>query len=210
MNSDVLDTFNLKSGMFATCSGIWDEKTQKYKLADSTEMAICCTQNCIHPIKYCQQYCYNNIDVTDPKILSRCLGICNDMRQMCMDTCRVSSPYIGVDNNYILCANKYGCEGIKELPNVDCVKKHKESIFECCRKSCIPNRDLDCQKHCEFLQKVTLDPRKIGIPKTSKNTLNMLASRFKIYPDNTWLYISIGIIISIIMIIFWINIRKQK
>jgi len=212
-DDDYLGIFSMKTGMFATCSGVWDESTKKYRSSDSTEVVQCCNKKCIEPVKFCHDYCNKEIAKLGPKKLSSCLLTCNDQRNICLDTCSLSSPYMGVNNNYNLCAKAQGCEvsnELQNLQNIDCVRKHKDVIFDCCRRTCLPQKDLDCQKHCEFLQKVTLDPSKIGVPKVSQQKLKALSQSYKTYHENTSIYILVGVVISIIVIAIWLFWQKRK
>lgn len=202
------DGFNLRSGMFPTCSGYWDEQSGQFRRSDSTQLAKCCVDDCVAPVQYCKEFCRQQHGPGQPNdspdLLRNCLETCNDEREACLATCRLSSPYVGLDNNYIQCANRFGCKGLRELPDAKCVEENKDRIFQCCRDTCIPTRDLDCQAHCEFLQTITIDPTKIGIPKTSDQSLRAVSRKFKVYPDNTWFYILLAVVVSVAIIIVWL------
>lgn len=214
MNLD--NTFNMKSGMFTTCSGYWDNKTHSFHPADSTNVAACCARNCGNSVKYCQKFCYDNSGegqmFHDPGMLSRCLDTCNDQRNACLDTCRLSSPYVGTRNNYIECAKGQGCIGTGPLalPTPECVGKNKDAIMTCCRKTCTPHKDLDCQKHCDFLQETSINPDKMGVPRVTKQTLREISGELRTHPDNTWAYVLGAVILSFILITGWLLLHRKK
>ena len=208
------NSFILKTGMFATCSGIWDKATQKYRVANSTEVLQCCSDKCIQSSKWCYKHCKEEITTpgqkfNDPNKLDKCMERCDDKRNLCLDICKLSSPYVGMDNNYVQCTKQYGCTGVGNIPDKDCVSKHKDEIFDCCRQTCIPAKDLDCQQHCEYSQSVTLNPSITGV--TDKQfTLSTIKSRFKLYPDNTLAYILGGLVSGIIVIIIWLFVTQRN
>lgn len=209
MNDNV--SFVLKSGMFATCSGIWDDRLQQYRNATSTEIADCCSQQCIKPVKFCRKYCMDNLvqEFDNKVLLDKCLKTCEDVRNICLGTCSLSSPHVGMNNNYFQCAYEFGCRGVGNYPDRECVIKNKDEIFNCCRKTCLPTKDIDCQQHCEYIQSAIIDPEKTtGVP-LSQKTLNNLSNNFKMYPDDTWLYILVGISVSIILIFLWFFVTKR-
>ncbi len=130
-------------------------------------MFKCCSQGCVEPVKYCQEYCRTHS--VDPV---NCQQTCIDQKNICLDTCKLSSPQVGPRNDYVQCCFDQGCRGLGDIPDPECVKKNKQTIFDCCRQSCIPTKDLDCQKHCEFMQNITIDPNAIGIPLVTQQVLN--------------------------------------
>ena len=167
----------LQDGMLTTCSLIWNKDKQDFEFTDSTQMAKCCIKSCVKPVEFCYKNCgkYKNRDN-----IERCFLTCNKQRQLCMDNCIINVPHVGKGNNYIKCATEKGCMGLNEFPDIDCVKKNRSYIFKCCRKSCIPRKNLDCQKHCEFLEKVTINPSQLGIPRISTEKLqDMISEQIK-------------------------------
>ncbi len=206
-------SFVLKSGMFATCSGTWDEKSQTYRDSDSTEVMKCCVANCIKPVKFCYKYCHDNHgpgqEFDSPIKLDRCMETCGDERDMCLDTCSLSSPHVGMKNNYLQCALQHCEGGIGNYPSKECIEKHKDKLFECCRRSCIPTHNLDCQKHCEYIQSIMVRTDTTGVPQQIP-TLNTLTSKFKSYSDHTHLYIIGGVILSMVVIIAWLIISRKN
>lgn len=182
MNQDF--SKKLKIGMLSPCSVVLhkDNNNNNKKLiySDVTDLTKCCLKSCIEPVKFCHLNC-SKIHSKNPEILKRCLLTCNNQRQLCIDNCRITTPDIGPDNLYINCSKKASCIGVNNFPDIDCVKKNKLKIFNCCRDNCIPKHNLNCQKHCEFLQKVTIDPSTVGIPKFSDKLLENISE--KNHPD---------------------------
>lgn len=198
----------LQDGMLTTCSLIWNKDKQDFEYADSTQMAQCCVKSCVKPVEFCHKNCSK---YKKRENIERCLLTCNKQRQLCMDNCIISVPYVGKGNNYIECTKEKGCMGINEFPDIDCVKKNRSDIFKCCRENCIPRKNLDCQKHCEFLEKVTIDPSQLGIPRISTEELqDMISEQIKRKNKNTksnkkFPMYTLGIILCILIIL--INIR---
>lgn len=157
----MFDVYDVIPGLFSTCSSYWDEKQKKFIVNDYTDLAKCCVSRCVKPVEFCHEYCIKNYN---DKNLENCLETCNDQRTMCIDTCKFTSKYVDTDNQYIECANNAGCEGIRGRPDINCLKKHREKIYDCCVRNCFPNSRLNCQKHCKFLEEVSINPEKVGIP----------------------------------------------
>jgi len=209
------DTFySLRSGMFTTCSEIWDKERRKYRIAESDEIEECCLKQCEKSFEKCyNKYCNENTNAQGQKFNSlilenKCINTCSKRKKLCSEVCRLSSQYETMDNTYFQCSEKYNCIGIGNLPDKDCVAKHKDEIFQCCRKKCIPNENENCQKHCEYNQKTILNAKTSELELSDKK-LQQLKSKFKIYPDNTSSYITKGIVLGIIIIFIWFIISKQ-
>lgn len=209
------DSFiNLTSGMFSTCAGYWDEKNQQYIPANDTHIAKCCIENCKDPLVFCQKYCKENQGsgkkYYNPTLFSRCLSSCNYQRDFCFQTCRLSSQAVGTNNNYLDCAFKYGCEGEEGIAEPECVRKHKDEIYNCCRTNCVPTRYVDCDKNCTFLQDITINPRKLGLPKLASQTLHELVTDFPAPREQcTWTYVFGAVILSFLIFTIWMIWRER-
>lgn len=206
--------FNLTTGMFPTCAGYWDEKTQRYMPADNTQIAKCCIENCKNSLTFCHDYCIENEGIGkkyyNPTLFSRCLTSCNYHRDFCFQTCRLTSSNVGINNDYLKCAAKYGCEGKNGIDDPDCVRKHKDEIYKCCRNNCVPTRYVDCDENCKFLEQVTINPRKLGIPKLSSETLHELVTDFPSPQEQcTWVYVVGAVIVSFLIFIIMIIWRER-
>jgi hypothetical protein len=211
--SDIIErpeiAINLKPGMFTTCSLIWDEKQEKYRSATSTEVADCCVKNCVSNVEKCEKYTKTHLSKLGPDILYRGLTTCHDLRGICLDTCKQSSDLVNTNNPYVKCAHKNGCPGVFQDPK--CIIKHKKKIFECCRKTCIPTKDLDCQQYCNFMESVSSDHSKIGkyfkVP-----SIPILIKDYRHKKNNSWKYILIssGIALFLIILVVLIRVIIQK
>ncbi len=184
------------SSMFVTCSGVWDKDKQIWNDGDVTDVAKCCTKQCMNQMNRCYNYC-NEHDKTynTPMLLYRCMKTCEDQRNICLDTCSLSSKHVGKKNNYIDCANMKGCSGLG-IPNVECLLKKKKDIFDCCTSTCIPSEYLDCEKNCKYLESIYLNPlHTFKIPKIKLK-------------NHTILFSYIGVLIFSVIIIFLCLKRK--
>lgn len=201
------NSFILKAGMFATCSEIWDKATLKYRDANSTEVYQCCSKQCMRPVEWCYKYCKENTFPEQKFKLDKCMESCDYQKNLCLDTCKLSR--VGMDNNYLQCIKQYGCTGVNNLPDKDCVIKHNDKIFDCCLQTCVPAKDLDCKQHCEHNHSIALNQENTGV--TDKRTaLSTIKSNFKRYPDNTLTYILGGLALGILIIIIWLFITQRK
>ena len=190
------------SNMFLTCSREWDEDSQKWNEKDVTDMAKCCANECLEPVKFCYNYCDKHRDYNSPVLKYRCQQMCEDQRNMCLDTCSLISPYVSKDNNYIKCAIDNECVSQGLQPNVNCLLKNKEKIFECCTKTTIPSSEIDIIKHCNYLESVYLNPQTSLVPPDKDIRISSLSnfskSRFGSQTKNKNVSLSIQLILSII------------
>lgn len=182
----------MNNSMFQSCYEIWDDKSQLYHQANSTELLTCCNATCAIPEQFCQKYC-NDIYSHKSQDLSRCIETCTFNKNICTDTCLLSSPYQG-DNHFYTCSVDNGCTGVNNLLDKECIKKHKESIFKCCRSSCVQSGTLNCQHDCEYLQTLFTSPdTDINHPISSNN-------KVVTYDENTLVYSLGGLVLGIVVI----------
>lgn len=172
--------FVLRSGMYPTCTGIFDEKTNSFKSADLTEIAKCCTNYCIETHKSCLNFQNNS-------------AICDKNRELCMGTCLVDSQFISENSPYMRCINS-----CSNPTDPDC----KEQIYNCCKHKCIPGKYIDCQTFCEYSKIITTDPTylpySVHKPRQLENKL-IIANKHHI--KTIIIPIIIPIIVSIILMI---------
>jgi hypothetical protein len=201
---------NLKPGMFTTCSLIWDEKQGKYRPATITEVADCCIKNCAKNVEDCDKYSRKHLAKLGPEILHRGLSTCRNVRKVCLDTCKQSSDQVNTNNPYAKCAHKNGCMGVFQDPQ--CIIKNKDKIFKCCRETCIPTKDLDCQRYCNFMQSVSSNPSKIGKYNIQVPSISTLTKDYKFEKNDNWNYIliSCGVVLFLIIIFLLIKVIFQK
>lgn len=196
--------------MFTTCAGVWDKDTQIWNDVDVTDVAKCCTKECMNQVATCYDYCNEHKGAyqtyNTPMLLYRCMKTCEDQRNICLDTCSLSSKHVGRNNNYIDCANMKGCTGLG-IPNVECLLKNKQDIFNCCTMSCIPSEYLDCEKNCKYLESVYLNPlQELEFPVDSRAIISTYTkNEFK---QSYILFGFIGILIFSVIIIFLCLKRK--
>jgi hypothetical protein len=199
--------FNHNSGMFTSCFGYYDSVKKKFRRFSDSEIAECCMNNCKDSVNFCKDFCNNNYK--DPKDLSLCLEKCKDQEELCTDTCRISSG-VNPHNIYEECAKIYNCyENMKTKSGYlspECIQKKKDDIKDCCYSNCIPTKDIDCQKYCDFLQDFTLKLYSKRVLKKSplkKSTVNYSGS-------NTWKWILSSVIASIIVICMFLGYKKYS
>jgi len=143
-----MSTYNLLSGPFGLCSGIWDEHAKIFRRADDTEKGECCFNTCKPFVQKCVENC--------PKASSThfedlCYKTCHDIKESCKNNCLLSSNSWSLNNPIYDGTKKFGCgDGFGHSINEECLKKHKDGILKECQRNCLPTQDLDCQKHCIY------------------------------------------------------------
>lgn len=209
------------SNVFLICSKQWDEKSQQWNESDVTDMAKCCTNECLEPVKFCYNYCdTERNNYSSPMLKYRCQQMCEDQRNICLDTCSLISKHVSKeDNNYIKCAIDHKCASKGTQPDVNCLLKQKQNILECCNKTSIASPELDIIKHCNYLETVYLNPPPVLVSPDKDTMIESLSefknSRFGLESKNKKGYkkvilITIAIVLLIIfiiilVIIFFIN-----
>lgn len=143
-----------RSGMFPICSGYWDENDM-FHPSTVTELTKCCINNCSDRLKYCNNLCTKY--KKNSEYYDRCKFTCYIQNRDCIETCRLSSPYVYPENTYTKCATKYGCKSEQDENNIKCINDKKQEIYNCCLDNCIPAHNLDCNENCTFLQDLTID-----------------------------------------------------
>lgn len=197
-----------KSNMFLICSKKWDEKSQKWTESDVTDMAKCCTNECLEPVNFCYSYCEKNYKDNLSVLKYRCKQMCEDQRAMCLDTCSLISPYVSKeDNSYIKCAIDNKCVSIGLEPDINCLLKQKDNIFECCTKKSIPSSEVDNIKHCKYLESMYLNPVPTLVHPNKYTRISSLSefkkSRFGSKNKKTSLSIKLFISISLIYFVIF-------
>lgn len=197
--------FNHNLGMFTSCFGYYDSDKRKFDKFTYSEIAQCCLNNCKDTDKFCKDFCNKNYK--DPKDLSLCLEKCKKQEELCVDTCRIGAG-VTPHNIYEECAKVYNCYQNMETKSgylsTECIQKNKDDIKECCYSNCIPTKDIDCQKYCDFLQDFTLDLYSKRVLKNSpleKTTVEYSGS-------NTWKWILGSVIAGIIVICIFLGYKK--
>jgi hypothetical protein len=199
------------SSMFLTCFGEWNEDSQTWTDFDVTDMAKCCTNECLNPVNFCYDYCEKDRKDASPILKYRCKQMCEDQRNICLDTCSLISKHVSKEeNNDIKCAidNNCGSHGLQ--PKVDCILKNKQKIFDCCTKTTIPSPEIDAEKHCKYLESVYLNPPPVLVQPDKDTRLSSLSdfkkSRFGLKSKNQ----NFSTILIILVIIFGITFLYNK
>lgn len=208
------------SNMFLICSKQLDEKSQKWTESDVTDMAKCCTNECSEPVKFCYNYCEKNRKDSSPILKYRCYQMCEDQRNMCLDTCSLISKHVSKeDNSYIKCAidNKCASKGLQ--PDVNCLLKQKQNIFECCTKKSITSPEIDIIKNCKYLESMYLNAVPALVPPDKNTRISSLSdfknSRFGLKNKKLSLrklFVNISLLFFVIsgIIVFLISKNKTK
>ena len=225
-------------GLYYSCGGVWDDKSGAFQNADDSEVFKCCLDLCTPASEYCQKQCNKklqniydsnvHVDLPPTQAHRRCLNTCDIFTDLCRSQCRISAPGFNIDNYYFNCADDAGCQrGLNQVPDQKCVKEHKDALLYCCRKNCVSSHNVDCQKECETLQKVILDPAALGLPYISSRNIAQeieeskltggpeakILSSYKLTTDSTGLYIFIASLLAVFILIgayLWYNSKKRK
>ena len=193
------------SSMFLTCFGEWNEDSQTWTDFDVTDMAKCCTNECLNPVNFCYDYCEKNRKDSSPILKYRCKQMCEDQRNICLDTCSLISKHVSKEeNNYIKCAIDNNCGSHVLVPKVDCILKNKQKIFDCCTKTTIPSSEIDVEKHCKYLESVYLNPPPVLVQPDKDTRLSSLSNFKKSRFDSKSKNQNFTTILIILLIIFGI------
>lgn len=207
--TETAGTFDRNKGIFALCSGYWDEKKGKYVKSDTTEIFRCCIDRCNFPVAFCNKYCEDAYGPGGPRHNPywefRCKETCNDQQVVCEDGCKTGKNW-GDNNPFIVCAKEKDCWfGVDSKP--ECIKKHKEELIECCRKKCYPDLDTDCDDLCDYTYELTSVQRAWG---QDPETMHALAPPNVTYEDKIWKYVLLGVGLSLVGILIFLSVMKYK
>ena len=134
-------------GMFTSCKTNYDKDKDKMVNSTITDVFDCCLKQCIPPVNFCKNFCNTEKDHIEPTKL--CDKKCEIQLNMCVDTCKLSSEYILPHSNlYKKCINKM-CNSDK---NYKCINDNKYEIKNCCMNNCTPNKNLTCEKYCDYFE----------------------------------------------------------
>lgn len=208
MSRDISE-YSLRNGIYTTCSGRWIPESDSYRAATVSEIAECCLDECKKPVKFCIDYCKNNsgpnkVYDTQKKV-DDCISTCQTYERLCNDICQLSSPYFNEDSYYLDCAEIKGCLNSKRQTNSECIRKNADEILHCCKDSCIPTQDLDCDSYCEFSHNIAMNKDKLLQSKV--NAPKLIESSQK--PRFFW-FIIFGIIFGIIVLYIVYRLLKNR
>lgn len=154
----------------------------------------------------------------------RCLRTCQYSRDLCLGQCRLIDPLTSDYNIYNNCASNCQNKVLKNIddrgentPSKECILKNKEKIMNCCLKKCKSKnlKNFNCKNYCTFLQNLIIKPETIS-PAYAKinNVLNqktpLTNKRYKLYKDNTKIWVILGIILGIIISFLVLLILNKK
>lgn len=192
-------------GPFGLCTGYWDEKNQMYQHADITEMAKCCLNTCSPTIEQCRKDC---LTIKNPTYKYLCYDSCDrDIQNSCVNNCILINNIYGtpIMKNVL---KDFGCgDGIYKQVDKDCATKNKDAIIKQCTSDCIPTRNIDCSKYCNFSYDYLVDPDNHILGTKSNMAYNVAA--YGVVPKENQLlqktsssimYVWIGVGISLIII----------
>jgi hypothetical protein len=148
---------SMNLGMFATCTEIYDEDGN-YKVSTNDDQLKCCLRIGATSTKICRNVCNDRYGKKENskmiKEYDRCMEACDNYSILNVRTCQLSGDkkWGDINNNYFQCAKKYNCGNNIEtnLLVPSCLKKYREEIHDCCRKSLLPTSTLDPEKHCRL------------------------------------------------------------
>ena len=203
-------------GRFAACKGEWDEAKQEYVDYLGSDIVQCCIDSCRPRALYCLQQCEHNLPSNDSGTPSpeeadkrwrrgaaerrpisatvrtgRCRSSCGAANDLCLQSCKVAAPGFNYENSYNSCALEGGCRSaLGGGPDPLCTYKHHKEILNCCLDRCQPAFDTDCDKYCQFLQDLILNPESIGLGVGWGGRLHSTASVPSPPPDTTTINVS--------------------
>ena len=117
------DSFYENLGMFTSCKTIYDKEKDKMVNSTVTDVFKCCVDQCLPPVKSCNELCSLNNDTIKPK--KTCKRKCDIQLNMCVDTCKLSSEHTLPYNNFY---KKCIANSCKSTTDYDCINKNKLEI----------------------------------------------------------------------------------
>ena len=203
--------YNLNSGPFRMCSGVWDENKHTFKRLGSTEIYNCCLTSCEPHIEECYKLC-NNVKKESLGSHNRCDKICKDLQQSCFSTCQLSTPgHWGGDDFMYEIIKKMGC-GDTYYNTIDkkCIEINKNEIINQCNDHCTSDMSVGCEDHCKNMYDSFLEnPNKHQIENHIKSSTNILFEQLKEEPHDYILYVLYAILISFILAALYIFVLKM-
>lgn len=129
--------FQLGLGQFSPCSIKWNDKTNSFEKNTLEEVYECCHHNCDKFLKICK-------DKHKCKSDNECIS-CDTIQDICSKNC--FTPLQTDEYDHIInCIYNY-CN-----PNdIECMKKEKEKLLECCNARCVNTDAINCDKYCNLL-----------------------------------------------------------
>lgn len=180
-------SYSLRTSIFTTCGGTWDQESNSYKQADISAIAQCCLDQCSEPVQFCLEYCKNNSQpgglYDTPDKIRTCEDTCTTYENLCNNICKLSSPQFTDQSTYLNCVEWNGCMNQNGKPDQECLQANKDTIHKCCLHNCVPTQDIDCNKYCDFSYKLaSMKPvqaknmilSKSGSIQSSKTTHSMI------------------------------------
>lgn len=93
-----------------------------------------------------------------------CIHWCIHKPDLCKESCIENTELY---NKYLQCSKGY-CKN----SDFSCLNNSKNSIIHCCKENCIPTKEIDCDKYCNFLYDTLLTKQITIHNKTSKQNNN--------------------------------------
>jgi hypothetical protein len=145
-----MNSVQLPTGLTPYCrAGVPNSELGVLVEPTSIDVIDCCRNNCRPGIEYCFQH---NYELFGPEgktpsyeKYKQNFYSCEEMINDCQNNC-FQYPSFGTEviRN---CSKKNGCD---TFPFVDkkCMTEKKAEILECCKTTCLPENNIDCN-HCE-------------------------------------------------------------
>lgn len=122
----------------------FDQNKNKYVNLSLDRIHKCCTNQCKYVDKKCRAYCQQ------PHAPTHCQKHCHYNHQSCLAGCDITHILEGSQANIPWCISQSACKGLEREKLRDCLEHEREHIIRCCRQDCIPTREINCDKHCEY------------------------------------------------------------
>jgi|TARA_B110000114_G_scaffold124707_1_gene130699 hypothetical protein len=189
-------------GIYTSCKTKYNKEKDKMVDSTITDVFDCCLKNCEPTVKFCKYYCHTNKNHIHP--LKYCLNNCDIHNKFCKQTCELSSKYTLTNSNiYYKCTEQY-CDNMKDIKK--CINKNKDKLKKCCMTNCTPQKNLNCNKYCDYFENYFKETKQKNTyqTQTQTQTQNIKNSNNKI---NIFLIIGI-FFFPIIIIIIYLNTYK--
>ena len=127
------------------CWGSWDDENKKFLDTNSIDIMQCCMDSCKGQVSFCFDTCRKTYGPIGKNPNYSENGNCNQKCSEIISDCESGCAEVNSEGLKIIskCAKDSGC-GNYPIFSPNCLRDKKDSIIECCKKSCITNQSTDC------------------------------------------------------------------
>lgn len=140
-----IDSLNNKiDRLYTNCSGYYDNKSKKYISNNPIDVFKCCINNCSDYLSYCKRVCDSEENC------DKCYRYFEDCQEGCESGDFWTNNYFNKCTQDSSCFNNY-------VNDLDCIKRNKNDLIDCCLKSCDSIKYENCSDYCNYMYDFTVN-----------------------------------------------------